>query len=79
MDLTSEAAIDEPPDKVDETEIESQLITLANGPTEYALLLATLGFACECASEHAKQLSSAYPLGQMRVLHCIALPHIRTE
>jgi hypothetical protein len=41
MDLTSEAAIDEPPAKVDETEIESQLITLANGPTEYALLLAS--------------------------------------
>ena len=39
MDLTSEAAIDEPPDKVDETEIESQLITPANGPTEYALLV----------------------------------------
>ena len=79
MDLTSEAAIDEPPDKVDETEIESQLITPANGPTEYALLLTTLGVAHECASGHAKQLSSTYLLGQMRVLHLTALPHTRTE
>ena len=39
MDLASEAATDEPPAEVDETEIASQLITTANDPTEYTLLL----------------------------------------